>query len=152
MKKIDISKLTEDDLYDVYYKLVDNKVTEILSGKDGELTSLDIIDYLHTQFELLHIEDIANPIKDIKVEELPKDMPLGDYLALLDKHEADLARYDWFEELLACFDTDVLTHLERLWINKEIPGLSDKQVYYLIKKKESQLAEEVAFLKEFLNN
>lgn len=152
MKKIDISKLTENGLYHVYYKLVDNKVNEILSKKDGELTSQDIIDYQHTQFEVIHIEDIANPIKDIKVEELPKDMPLGDYLALLDKHEADLDRYDWFEGLLACFPTDVLTHLERLWINKEIPGLSDKQVYYLIKKKESQLAEEVAFLKEFLNN
>lgn len=152
MKKINISNITANGLYHAYYKLVDNKVNELLSRNDGELTSLDIIDYQLTQFEVLHIEDIANPVKDIKVEELPKDMPLGNYLALLDKHEADLDRYDWFEGLLASFPTDVLTHLERLWINKEIPGLSDKQVYYLIKKKESQLVEEVAFLKEFLKN
>lgn len=152
MRKIDISKLNADDLYNVYYKLVDNKVTEILSSKEGGLTPQDIIDYQHTQFEAISIEDIANPIKDIKAEELPKDMTLGEYLDLLDKHEADLARYDWFEELLGCFSTDVLTHLERLWINKEIPSLSNKQVYLLTSKKESQLAEEVAFLKEFLNN
>lgn len=46
MKKIDISKLTEDGLDHVYYKLVDNKVNEILSKKYGELTYLDIIDNL----------------------------------------------------------------------------------------------------------
>lgn len=152
MKKIDISNISEDGLYPVYYKLVDNKVNEILSGKDEDLTPQDIIDYQHTKFEAISIEDIANPIKDIKAEELPKDMTLGEYLDLLDKHEADLARYDWFEELLGCFSTDVLTHLERLWINKEIPSLSNKQVYLLTSKKESQLTEEVAFLKEFLNN
>jgi len=152
MKKIDISKLNEDDLYNVYYKLVDKRVTEMLSSKEEGLTPQDIIDYQHTQFEAISIEDIVNPIKDIKAEELPKDMTLGEYLDFLDKHEADLARYDWFEELLGCFSKDVLTRLERLWINKEIPSLSNKQVYLLTSKKESQLTEEVAFLKEFLNN
>lgn len=150
MRRIDITKSSKEDIYKFYDELIDNKVNNIIK-KNGFPDNQDILDYQHTYFdEGVGLSDVSFPVADFKLEDLPETMTLAEAFAIKNKNLDDMNKEDYLNDLLACTSSDILTKLERLWVSKELPTISEEKVELLVDKKESQLVEMVEFLKEFL--
>jgi len=150
MRRIDITKSSKEDIYKFYDELIDNKVNNIIK-KNGFPDNQDILDYQHTYFdEGVELSDVSFPVADFKLEDLPETMTLAEAFAIKNKNLDDMNKEDYLNDLLACTSSDILTKLERLWVSKELPTISEEKVGLLVDKKESQLVEMVEFLKEFL--